>query len=285
MASINLKSWLVRSLSGLVYVGAIVGCVFWGRIPFSILMALIGILAVVEFEKICEGISENNLPLLILDAVGVVFLAFGYIGVPLIAWIFVFLCRLILQLYTTNDRPIRSMALSFMTQIYIGGPIMLLNFLSTWIGTHLALAIFLMIWINDTGAFVVGSLFGRHRLFERISPKKSWEGFFGGLAFNCLAGWLFAIGGTTFWDTNWNVITWILFALTITLFSTWGDLVESLIKRSLNIKDSGHIMPGHGGILDRIDSLLLVAPAAFLFILIAEICGQNVIPFHHPPFF
>lgn len=265
------KSWLIRSLSGIVYVGAIVGCIFWGWIPFSILWAIIGVLAVFEFEKICEGITENNLPLVILDAVGVVFLCFGNILFPLLGWIVVYLCRIILQLYVNNDRPIRSLAISFMTQIYIGGPLMLMNILTGWGQTmHFLLAIFLMIWINDTGAFVVGSLFGKHRLFERISPKKSWEGFFGGLAFNLGTGALFALFGGTFWDVKWNVITWIILGAVVTLFSTWGDLVESLIKRSLNLKDSGHIMPGHGGVLDRIDSLLLVMPAICIFMIIAE---------------
>ncbi|MCH5227447.1 MAG: phosphatidate cytidylyltransferase [Muribaculaceae bacterium] len=265
------KSWLVRSLSGIVYVGIIVGCIFWGNIPFSIMASLFGILAVIEFEKICEGITESTLPTLFLDAAGIVFLSFAWLLYPLLGWIVVFLFRMILQLYVRNDRPIRSLAVSLMTQIYIGVPMATMTSLGYFVGLHLVLAIFLMIWINDTGAFVVGSLLGKHRLFERVSPKKSWEGFFGGLGFNLLAGWLFAIGGGFFWDIKWNVITWLIFATVITLFSTWGDLVESLMKRSLNIKDSGSLIPGHGGILDRIDSLLLVMPATFIFVVIVEL--------------
>lgn len=262
------KSWLLRSLSGIVYVGVIVGCLFWGSIPFSVLAAILGVLAVIEFEKICEGISENSIPTLMLDAMGVVFLAFGWLWFPLLGWVCVYLCRMILELYMKSDKPIRCMAVSLMTQIYIGLPLAAMTFMGKYLGLHFLLVIFLMIWINDTGAFVVGSLLGRHRLFERISPKKSWEGFFGGLGFNLLAGWLFAIGGGYFWDVKWNVITWLIFAAVVTCFSTWGDLVESLIKRSLNIKDSGKLIPGHGGILDRIDSLLLVMPAAFIFLVI-----------------
>lgn len=262
------KSWLLRALSGIVYIGMIVGCLFWGNVPFSILAALFGIFAVFEFEKICEGISENNLPLLFLNAVGVVFLSFGWLWYPLLGWIVVYLCRMILQLYVRNDKPIRCLAISLMSQIYIGLPLFTMTMLGKYVGLHFVLAIFLLIWINDTGAFVVGSLLGRHRLFERVSPKKSWEGFFGGLAFTLMTGCFFALWGGNFWDVRWNVITWLIFALVITLFSTWGDLVESLMKRSLNIKDSGHLIPGHGGILDRIDSLLLVMPAAFLFVII-----------------
>lgn len=262
------KSWILRSLSGIVYVGIIVGCIFWGSIPFSVLAALLGIAAVIEFEKICEGITQNSLPTLFLDAAGVVFLAFSWLWFPLLGWICIYLCRMILELYVKNPRPIRSMAISLMTQIYIGVPMAAMTMMGKYIGWHFILVIFLMIWINDTGAFVVGSLLGRHRLFERISPKKSWEGFFGGLGFNLIAAWLFAIGGGFFWEVKWNVITWLIFAAVITIFATWGDLAESLMKRSLNIKDSGNIIPGHGGILDRIDSLLLVMPAAFIFVII-----------------
>lgn len=269
------KSWITRALSGIVYIGIIVGCIFWGIIPFSVMAALFGIAAVIEFEKICEGITETSLPTLFLDAAGVVFLAFGWLWYPLLGWICIYLCRIILELYVRNDKPIRCLAIALMTQIYIGIPMAVMTFMGKYIGLHFILAIFLMIWINDTGAFVVGSLLGRHRLFERISPKKSWEGFFGGLGFNLLTGWFFAIGGGFFWDVKWNVITWLIFATVVTLFSTWGDLAESLLKRSLNIKDSGNIIPGHGGILDRIDSLLLVMPASFIFLIIYnEICPE-----------
>lgn len=262
------KSWLIRALSGLVYVGVIIGCIFWGSVPFSILAAIFGVLAVVEFERICEGITVNNLPTILLDAVGVVFLAFSWLIYPLLGWIVVFIFRMILQLYTKNYRPIRSIALSLMTQIYIGVPLACMTTMGKFVGLHFIFAIFLLIWINDTGAFVVGSLLGRHRLFERISPKKSWEGFFGGLGFCLIASWLFAIGGGHFWDVEMNVISWLILGLVVTLFSTWGDLVESQMKRSLSIKDSGHLIPGHGGILDRIDSLLLVMPAVFIFLVI-----------------
>lgn len=262
------KSWLIRSLSGIVYIGVIVGCIFWGTIPFSILAALLGVMAVMELEKICEGITENTMPALILDSIGIVFLSFGWFLYPLLGWIVVYVFRLILELYTKNDKPIRSIALSLMSQIYIGIPLAAMTTIGEFLGLHFVLVIFLMIWINDTGAFVIGSLLGKHRLFERISPKKSWEGFIGGLGFTLLSAWLFAIGGGDFWNIKMNVISWLILGLVVTLFSTWGDLVESLLKRSLKIKDSGHLIPGHGGILDRIDSLLLVMPSVFIFLII-----------------
>lgn len=227
-----------------------------------------GILAVLEFEKICKGISENSIPGVILDCAGISFLCFSWLWYPFLGWLITYIFRMILELYLRNNRPIRCLSVSLMSQLYIGVPLAIMTFIGNYIGLHFVLVIFLMIWINDTGAFVVGSLLGKHRLFERISPKKSWEGFFGGLLFTILAAWLFAIKGSHFWNVKWNVITWLILGGLVTIFSTWGDLIESLIKRSLQIKDTGHILPGHGGILDRIDSLLLVMPAVFIFLLV-----------------
>ena len=129
-----------------------------------------------------------------------------------------------------------------------------------------------MIWLNDTGAFCVGSMIGRRRLFERISPKKSWEGFWGGMAFSIIAGILLYLFGDgifgVFDDSPWR---WVALGIVVPVFATWGDLAESLLKRTVHVKDSGHLIPGHGGILDRIDSLLLVSPAVVIFLFITAI--------------
>jgi phosphatidate cytidylyltransferase len=120
-----------------------------------------------------------------------------------------------------------------------------------------------MIWLNDTGAYCVGSLLGKHRLCERLSPKKSWEGFFGGLVF-CIAAGIVASYILSDSIYSFMIIT-ISLGVVVCVFATVGDLFESLIKRTLHVKDSGNLIPGHGGILDRIDSLLFVAPAVFFF--------------------
>ena len=263
----------MRSLSGIIYVGAIVGCIFWGYIPFTCLMALFGVLSVVEYDRLCGNKTDdlNFLPALLLDCAGVVCLTCSYFIFPVFVWIFIAMLRLIMELYIRNEDPLDCITHSLSSQIYIGLPLACTTTIALLFNLHIILAVFIMIWINDTGAFIVGCTFGKHRLFERISPKKSWEGFFGGLGFNLLAGWLFCIGGRHFWGMDWNVITWLLFGATVTIFSTWGDLVESMMKRSRHVKDSGNLIPGHGGILDRIDSLLLVMPACLLFMLIASL--------------
>ncbi|MDE6270682.1 MAG: phosphatidate cytidylyltransferase, partial [Muribaculaceae bacterium] len=124
--------------------------------------------------------------------------------------------------------------------------------------------IFIFIWLNDTGAYLVGSQIGRHRLFERLSPKKSWEGFFGGLLFCVVAG----ICAAMFVHSVVGWWQWIVTSVLACVMATLGDLFESLMKRTLGVKDSGNLIPGHGGILDRIDSLLFVGPAVSLFLIL-----------------
>ena len=123
------------------------------------------------------------------------------------------------------------------------------------------LAIFVFIWVNDTAAFVVGSLFGKHKFIERISPKKTVEGFIGGIVFSVLA----AVILSKFF-TDYSLAFWIGFSIVTALFGTLGDLFESLIKRTYEVKDSGSLIPGHGGILDRIDSLLIAIPAVYIYL-------------------
>lgn len=179
--------------------------------------------------------------------------------------------RFTAALYDKSEHALRDTAISSLSVGYIGLSLGLFNIAYIFVTTQgkvLALAMFAMIWLNDTGAFCVGSLLGRHRLFERLSPKKSWEGFFGGLLFCLLAGYLcsawlhlpvFKTGG------------WIVYGLIVCVFATLGDLFESLIKRTYKIKDSGKLIPGHGGILDRIDSLLFVAPATLAYLVLLHI--------------
>ena len=129
--------------------------------------------------------------------------------------------------------------------------------------TLLPLSVFVFLWVNDTGAYCVGSLLGRHKLFPRISPGKSWEGCIGGAVFVLAAAYL--IG--EYIDMGiLNTLQWLGLGLVVVVFGTWGDLVESLFKRTLGIKDSGNILPGHGGMLDRFDSSLLAIPAAVVYL-------------------
>lgn len=181
------------------------------------------------------------------------------------------------ELYRKQEKPFDSLAHTFFGVIYIAFPFSLFPFaafsqagMDTIIphgdivfSPGIIIGFLLLLWANDTAAYLTGVTLGRHRLMERISPKKSWEGFFGGLIITVLAAWL--LSG---WFGVVNKAGWIVIALIITIAGTFGDLVESMFKRSMGVKDSGTVLPGHGGFLDRFDSALASFPLVYLFIIL-----------------
>ncbi len=276
---------VTRALSGAAYVLLIIVSINSGSWLFMNLCLILAVFAMYEFQKMTLQGRQSRLLTNILDIYGALSLITmttlacnGTISrdlavTSLVPFLIYLIARLVEELYARCPDPVGALSRSFAGQLYIALPLTLLVVLYNVVATpHIVLAMFIFIWLNDTGAFCVGSLIGRRRLFERISPKKSWEGFWGGMAF-CIVS---AILMHTFFDNcfgHLSMAEMIFFAVVVSVFATWGDLVESLIKRAVNVKDSGNIMPGHGGILDRIDSLLLVAPATlcyFLFIMIFQ---------------
>lgn len=170
----------------------------------------------------------------------------------------------ILELYKKHQNPIMHASFIFFGQYYVALPLSLLNtiaFTKNIYSYKLLLVLFVFIWINDSTAYIIGTFFGKHRLLERISPKKSWEGFVGGFIFTLASSFVFA-----YYFLNISFYHWIGMAIVITIFSTLGDLIESLIKRTWSIKDSGFAIPGHGGFLDRFDSLLFAVYALLFYV-------------------
>lgn len=180
-----------------------------------------------------------------------------------------------IELYRREEKPFDSLAHTLFSVLYIALPFSLFPFSAFGhAGLHsllphgpepfspgIIVGFFILLWTNDTGAYLTGVSFGRHRLMERISPRKSWEGFFGGLVLTVLIAWL--LSG---WLGVVSKTGWIIIAVIITISGTYGDLIESMLKRSTGVKDSGTIMPGHGGFLDRFDSAVTSFPLVFLFI-------------------
>ncbi|MBD5214217.1 MAG: CDP-archaeol synthase [Bacteroidales bacterium] len=267
---------LTRSITGLIYIGLIIGAIFAGGYWMLWLVMLLSFLAINEFTGIT---NKKRIPALLrgLDLLtsGMALLmpyslyenSYG-MGVICLSCAFLLLViRMIAALYIKEENPLKETAFSLMAQLYITLPLLLL-LMTYYYSAPIVLLMFVMIWLNDTGAFCVGSLIGKNKLFERISPKKSWEGFFGGVVFSILAGVIAHVvwGGTSF--ARFSMAELAILGLLVAVFATFGDLAESLIKRTLGIKDSGSILPGHGGILDRIDSLLFVAPVTYIFVTI-----------------
>jgi phosphatidate cytidylyltransferase len=179
-----------------------------------------------------------------------------------------FLAIMAAELYRKKDKPVENIAVTIFSIIYLAIPLSLTNFLvfpgishSNAYSPNLLIALFALIWIYDSGAYLVGVSIGKHRLFERISPKKSWEGAIGGT--------LIAVSSTYFIASlipEIKLFHWIAIALLTVVSSTFGDLTESMFKRYFGIKDSGNILPGHGGILDRFDSLFFAVPTVVMYL-------------------
>lgn len=277
-----MKNIVIRAISGAIYIALIIGSLIAGPIWFTALTALFALLAVWEFHSVTSNrdgkrnvIQTIALALDIAASVTLVMMTEAqpvtFIGLVLFAIATYTLLRLVLALYDKSGNALVSTFRSAMSLLYIGVPLAILSFTNRFYsGTEhvfgLVMLMFVMIWLNDTGAYCVGCTLGKHRLCERLSPKKSWEGFWGGMLFAVGAG---AAYGLTI-GTVRGVGFYMVMGAVVSLFATWGDLFESLIKRTSGVKDSGKIMPGHGGILDRIDSLLFVAPATLIYLTIAE---------------
>ena len=271
------NNFIQRTITGIIFVAVLVGSILGGPVSFCILFAIITALTIYEFGTIVskqKGVQTNRVITTLAGAF--LFFGFAYTGIVpghyeiLIPYLFLIIYLTIGELYLKRENPLHNMAYTMMSQMYIALPFALLNVLAFHTGLTgsvseynpiLPLSIFIFTWINDTGAYCTGVLFGKHKLFERISPKKSWEGSIGGGTF-CVA----AAAVMAHFFPFMSLGVWIGLGLTVVVFGTWGDLTESLIKRTLGIKDSGNILPGHGGMLDRFDSTLMAVPASVVYL-------------------
>lgn len=273
-----MKNFIIRALTGIAIVAVQVLCTYLSPLSLAGLFLLLTALTVNEFLGIVslKGQVQVNRPIVI---VGSCYLFFAFWlncltrGGSLVVFapylVFLLYCY-IKELYSHHDNPIVNLGVTMLSQIYIVLPLSLINLLAfgdfaCFSGEApfyaIPLAIYIFIWASDTGAYLCGSLLGRHRLFPRISPKKSWEGSIGGALLTVGA----AVAVAHFYGFM-NVWQWIGMALVVVVFGTYGDLTESMIKRHLGIKDSGNILPGHGGLLDRLDSMFFAIPAVIMYL-------------------
>lgn len=272
------NNFIQRAVTGVLFVIVLVGCILYSPLSFGILFTIISVLSVHEFAQLVSKSSEVSINKTITALGGAyLFLALmsfctqQSVGTRVfLPYLGLLLYMMITELYLKKKNPTGNWAYSMLSQLYVALPFALLNVLafqnspetgSVTYNPILPLSIFVFIWLSDTGAYCVGSLIGKHRLFERISPKKSWEGSIGGGIFSIAS----SLGFAHFFPfmPGWQ---WVGLAIVVVIFGTWGDLTESLMKRQLGIKDSGNILPGHGGMLDRFDSALMAIPAAVVYL-------------------
>lgn len=281
-----MKNFLIRTVTALVFVAVLVGCIVYSAQSMAVLFAIITGLSVREFCHIVneqEGVHVNTF---ITSLAGVLLFGAFYqycqgkcdaaIFLPFLGSI---IYLLVAELYLQRPNPIHNWAYTMLAQLYVALPFSLINILGftadaahptmvnyQWI---LPLSIFFFLWANDTGAYLTGwglSRFIPYKLFPRISPKKSWVGSIGGGLLTMGVAALVYYWEASHGETTLGLLQWMGMGLTVVVFGTLGDLVESLLKRTLNIKDSGNILPGHGGMLDRFDSSLLAIPAAVIYL-------------------
>ncbi len=280
----KLKNFITRAITSIVFVIVLVGCILWPNpLAYGILFGVITAMTAWEF---CT-IVNNNADLQVnrfITTVSCVYLFYAVMGFNLnmvgsqafIPYLVSIIYLMVSELYFDRKNSIYNWAFAMMCQMYVALPFSCINtlaFLNTpSYGTVytpvFVLSVFLFLWCSDAGAYCVGSLIGKHKLFPRISPAKSWEGSIGGGIIAILVSLLIAKYDPThaMGEGSLTYLKWAGLAATIVIFGTWGDLVESMLKRKLGIKDSGHILPGHGGMLDRFDSSILAFPAAVVYI-------------------
>ena len=272
------KNFIVRTITGVLFVAIMVTC-FLRPISMIFLFALITGLTVWEYGGLVNQFDDIQVNRFISTAAGVyLFLAFaGYCteftpATVFIPYLVTVIYLIISELFTMAPNPINNWAYAMLSQMYIALPFSMINVLAFQSNAEgevafnflLPLSLFIFLWVNDTGAYCVGSLLGRHKLFPRVSPGKSWEGSIGGAVFVLIAAAIigYLVGGK---EGGYSIPVWMGLGLTVVVFGTLGDLVESLFKRTLGVKDSGNILPGHGGMLDRFDSSLMAIPAAVIY--------------------
>jgi phosphatidate cytidylyltransferase len=266
-----MNNFWTRAITGAVFVIVLVGAIVMGGWFMKITFGFVVVFGLLEFYDLFKESSSKPQKITGTILGGVLY--FAAISIPyherLILGLTIGLILSgimiigILELFRAKEKPFENIALTYAGVAYVVIPFILLNLMvlfdrSYWDYNYWpVLSIFILIWSNDTFAYLTGKLIGKHKLFERISPKKTWEGFIGGIVFAITAGVLIAH------FTEQSYPKYILYAIIAGVIGTAGDLVESMLKRSLNIKDSGTILPGHGGILDRFDGVLFVAPVIF----------------------
>ncbi|CCY03376.1 phosphatidate cytidylyltransferase [Prevotella sp. CAG:924] len=277
------KNLIVRSITGVLFV-AIMVAGFLSPRAMVFLFALITGLTLWEYTGLVNGLDNVQVNRFISTVAGVYFFLAvagwrtGIVNnfVVMVPYLLTIVYLFISELYTKNKNAINDWAYTMLGQMYIALPFSMINILAFEMApdqsgvsydTMLPLSVFIFLWVNDSGAYLTGSLLGRHKLFPRISPGKTWEGSIGGgilvIAVAALLGYLVNRGVDV---PRLSIPGWMGLGLVIAVVGTWGDLVESLFKRTLGIKDSGNILPGHGGMMDRFDSSLMAIPAAVLYL-------------------
>jgi phosphatidate cytidylyltransferase len=271
---------LTRTITGAIFLLVVISAIVLSHWSFAGLFLLLVVLGLHEFYSLLEkngqypqkglGILSGSLFFIVLLLNNSTDLGITSYALPI--YIPPFFIFFIAELFRKKDKPFNNIALTFLGIFYVAAPLSLWNLIvfETIPGSsivsyhwHYLLGFFFIMWSADTGAYLAGRFWGKHKLFERISPKKTWEGLIGGISMGLVVAWI-----NSYFYTELKLHQWIVVALLTSIIGTLGDLVESMFKRSIDIKDSGSLLPGHGGILDRFDGVFISSPFVVTYLLL-----------------
>lgn len=268
-----MKDFTARALSSVVFVGATLVCVIYDKFSFGFFFLLLSMASANEFYTLMDKWGYSTQRYIGVLGSGYLYFSFflfryGYHSEAMLAvnLLFPFVIMLV-EMFVDDEHMLGNSGTTVLGMYYSSIPFALLTYITIPLelpsfSPFLVLGFIVIIWANDTFAYVFGSLLGKHKLYEKVSPGKTWEGFFGGLLLACLTGFFYSK-----FFSELAAIHWISIAAIISIFGTLGDLVESKLKRKAGVKDSGNILPGHGGILDRFDALIFSIPFVFVYVI------------------
>ncbi len=270
-----MSNFIKRTITGALFVIAIIGAILWNQYSFLFLFFVINLLSTWEFYHLLQ---KNNIRLLKIYGCflsGIIYLLFSFVALNYIdieyLWTVIplILSLFIIEIFRKDANALVQIGYTILGLLYIAIPFslfVLIAFIDKTYQSTPLIGILMIIWIYDTFAYIVGKNIGKHKLFERISPKKTWEGLIGGSVVSIFAAYMISV-----YFNQLALIDWIIIAIITIIFGTLGDLFESLMKRGFNYKDSGNLLPGHGGLLDRFDAFLFVIPLVYYHLLITKI--------------
>jgi phosphatidate cytidylyltransferase len=272
-----LKNFATRTVTGLIYVAIIITSICLHSLTFLSIFLIIMVLSMIEFYRLTS--TDNIKPLRFTGIfTGIILLVSTYLFaagkvsttmllIPVSLTFVIFF----IELFRSHDKYLVNLGVTSLGLVYIALPLSLLPFIvypwgiSYEYNYEILLGYFVILWLYDTGAYIIGSFIGKHKIMEKISPEKSWEGLIG--------GWIISIGIALLIARIFPILSktdWLIIATIIVITGTLGDFVESKFKRNAGIKDTGKLLPGHGGMLDRIDSVLLSVPFVFIFLMLKQ---------------
>ncbi len=262
-----MKELLTRSLSGFLFVSILLSAIFFHKYTFVTVFLIFGIICIQELQRLIH-FKNYWLYLIFISLVAL----FVFLKIPVYVIGFLLALTIITELLLIRDLltiriiPMFEKKKYLVSIFYLITAMFFLIMLPSYRGSYepeIIAGAFLLIWTNDTFAYLTGKNFGKHKLLERISPKKTIEGFIGGFIFSLIAGYIISL-----YTPSLSLYTWIIISIIVSIFGTLGDLIQSKFKRQAGVKDSGSLMPGHGGLFDRLDSVIFASPFLYLFLYI-----------------